>query len=403
MPVKTILDGSTLALNDAVVSFCDPQHLPKQYGESDKIALIKRFFTYALYTDHIVVANRYFREGGILLDTLRQIPEFLQEGIIVPDIQEKYESFSQYGDWYKRTYGIDISEAMEFVDDNASTVFSFCGEEQGKRYKRHLMEDLNKGGFYYEALAQGDAKKKEQFIALAEYIPTIQGDTRRGFVEYASQILPEHRRDWEALAAARYCMVPAEMQRPCIREFPRIIVGRINGFHPSFNEMGEVEFSLSNSVNRLSSEVFCEIGNLRSESDIKAMSQAILKVRSEEKDLRELTSSLAMKDYSSGICADVSRKLLDEFKKQSNRGLSDEWYKGLISRIIICLSAHLFADDFMLDLLASECAHQIFRELDKRQKPILLACTELTRAYKHALERNSRWTHPAGSFSGGQH
>lgn len=80
MPVKTILDGSTLALNDAVVSFCDPQHLPKQYGKSDKAALIKRFFTYALYTDHIVVANRYFREGGILLDSLRQIPEFCRKG-----------------------------------------------------------------------------------------------------------------------------------------------------------------------------------------------------------------------------------------------------------------------------------------------------------------------------------
>ena len=114
-----------------------------------------------------------------------------------------------------------------------------------------------------------------------------------------------------------------------------------------------------------------------------------MKVRSEEKDLRKLASSLAMEDYSSGICADVSRRLLDEFKKQSNRGLSDEWHKGLISRIIY-LSAHVFADNFMLDFLASECAYQIFRELDKRQKPILLANTQLTRSYKHALKRNSR-------------
>lgn len=386
MSLKETLTGSDLKTNDVVVSFCDPCFFPEKYSKADKMTLIKKLFTYALYADRIIVANRYFRTGGILFEVLKEIPILLNEGVIVPDIQEGYESFSDFGCWYQGAYNIDISEAMQFADENASVRFSFDGQEQGDNYKLSLSTDLNKGGFLYESLAKGNPEKQEQFAALAEYVSKIQGDTREEFVNYATQMMPDYKDDWKTLAALRYYLVPAEIQNPCVREFPQKVVNKLNDYHPFFNEAGKIELSQEASVEKLFSEVFCDIGNIESSIEIQAMAEAVLEVRSKKKDLCSLVASLTKKDYKSEICTDVSKELLNEYRKEVSRGLQNRWVDGLLTRTVVGLSAHVFSNDFLVDLLAAEGIYQIAHFYDVKHKPVILASTVLKRAYRKALK-----------------
>lgn len=90
--------------------------------------------------------------AGSAFDVVKTLTPLLEEGVIVPDLREGYLSFTDYVSNIEIPNPEQLKHA-KFLDEHASTIYSFDSYGQSDIYKASLIRDISEGGLLFKRLS----------------------------------------------------------------------------------------------------------------------------------------------------------------------------------------------------------------------------------------------------------
>lgn len=141
----------------------------------------------------------------------------LEEGVIVPDLREGYLSFTDYVSNIEIPNPEQLKHA-KFLDEHASTIYSFDSYGQSDIYKASLIRDISEGGLLFKRLS-AEGVSPLRLRLLKNELLSLEG-SRSKFENAARDNGIEHSELISKWTALRYYTTPAEICPRCIRDFP---------------------------------------------------------------------------------------------------------------------------------------------------------------------------------------
>lgn len=146
------ITSSELSFGDIVFNNCDPDQFQISYCDQDTIAILYRVIAYSLYAKRVVIPSRYLLSAGSAFDAVKTLTPLLEEGVIVPDLREGHLSFTDYVSNIENPNPEQLNHA-KFLDEHASTIYSFDSYGQSDIYKASLIRDISEGGLLFKRLS----------------------------------------------------------------------------------------------------------------------------------------------------------------------------------------------------------------------------------------------------------
>lgn len=187
------------------------------YCDQDTIAILYRLIAYSLYAKRVVIPSRYLLSAGSAFDAVETLTPLLEEGVIVPDLREGYFSFTDYVSNIENPIPEQLKHA-KFLDEHASTIYSFDSYGQSDIYKASLIRDISEGGLLFKRLS-AEGVSPLRLRLLKNELLSLEG-SRSKFEKAARDNGIEHSELVSKWAALRYYTTPAEICPRCIRDFP---------------------------------------------------------------------------------------------------------------------------------------------------------------------------------------
>lgn len=211
------ITSSELSFGDIVFNNCDPDQFQISYCDQDTIAILYRVIAYSLYAKRVVIPSRYLLSAGSAFDAVKTLTPLLEEGVIVPDLREGHLSFTDYVSNIENPNPEQLNHA-KFLDEHASTIYSFGSYGQSDIYKASLIRDISEGGLLFKRLS-AEGVSPLRLRLLKNELLSLEG-SRSKFEKAARDNGIEHSELISKWAALRYYTTPAEICPRCIRDFP---------------------------------------------------------------------------------------------------------------------------------------------------------------------------------------
>lgn len=155
--------------------------------------------------------------AGSAFDVVKTLTPLLEEGVIVPDLREGYISFTDYVSNIEIPNPEQLKHA-KFLDEHASTIYSFDSYGQSDIYKASLIRDISEGGLLFKRLS-AEGVSPLRLRLLKNELLSLEG-SRSKFENAARDNGIEHSELISKWTALRYYTTPAEICPRCIRDFP---------------------------------------------------------------------------------------------------------------------------------------------------------------------------------------
>lgn len=290
------ITSSDIQFGDIVINSCDPAIPVTSYRSVAEI--IYSLTAYALFAKRIIIPSRYLLYGGPVYDAICVLHGLLEEGIIVPDIRENHSSFSEFAN---DTLGApsDVCARALFLDQHSSAVYSFEAGDQSGRYHAHLLHDIDpEQNGALAGIVSNQGASHDDLLRIAEKFSTQMG-SRSGFIETASEILPQFYDTFSNWAAFRYYVTPTETENRSIRDLPSGISNMMRQAGISIPIVQSERFSSENILPpaNLTYRILIDLPREIAVNNLSFLSDVVIQVRRQVPKGSAKFSSLAEKGF----------------------------------------------------------------------------------------------------------
>lgn len=298
------ISSSELDFGDVVVNHCDPGFAADRHGGLTTVGLLSaqvyRLVAYALFANRLIVPSRYLLQPSMTYEALSTLSGLLEAGVIVPDLREGHYSFVEYLREDGVTDGRRIACAR-FLDEHASSVYSFDIKGESGLYHTRILEDLSEGGLLRSKL-ELEGGLASGIDALREAFAECEA-SRSKFEDLAKKYVPGCEHTIKRWAALRYYTCPAELMPRCIRDFPASVSSELRENHLSVplivsdpDEYGNLPQPME-----LSHNVLMRLPRNLGKSELALLSDAVLYVRDQVPTGSAKFATLAQQNFANNV------------------------------------------------------------------------------------------------------